>query len=149
VQFIFAGKAHRRTSRAKEFIKAITHWSRDPRFRSHLVFLEDHDMELGRYLVQGTDVWLNTPRRPHEASGTSGMKAAMNGALHMSVLDGWWAEAYAPGVGWAIGGGETYADEASRFVESRGASTISSSRKWCRLLQPRQAGACRVRGSAA
>ena len=120
VQFIFAGKAHPQDQPGKEFIKAIYHWSRDPRFRSHLVFLEDHDMELGRYLVQGVDVWLNTPRRPLEASGTSGMKAAMNGALHMSVLDGWWAEAYSPGVGWAIGGGETYADEGYQdFVESR------------------------------
>jgi len=120
VQFIFAGKSHPQDQPGKEFIKAIYHWSRDPRFRSHLVFLEDHDMELGRYMVQGVDVWLNTPRRPHEASGTSGMKAAMNGALHMSVLDGWWAEAYAPGVGWAIGGGETYADEGYQdFVESR------------------------------
>jgi starch phosphorylase len=120
VQFIFAGKAHPQDQPGKEFIKAIYHWSRDPRFRSHLVFLEDHDMELGRYMVQGVDVWLNTPRRPHEASGTSGMKAAMNGALHMSVLDGWWAEAYAPGVGWAIGGGEIYADEGYQdFDESR------------------------------
>jgi starch phosphorylase len=120
VQFIFAGKAHPQDHPGKEFIKAIYHWSRDPRFRSHLVFLEDHDMELGRYLVQGVDVWLNTPRRPLEASGTSGMKAAMNGALQMSVLDGWWAEAYAPGVGWAIGGGETYSDEGYQdFVESR------------------------------
>ena len=120
VQFIFAGKSHPQDQPGKEFIKAIYHWSRDSRFRSHLVFLEDHDMELGRYMVQGVDVWLNTPRRPHEASGTSGMKAAMNGALHMSVLDGWWAEAYAPGVGWAIGGGETYSEEAYQdFVESR------------------------------
>ena len=139
VQFIFAGKSHPQDQPGKEFIKAIYHWSRDPRFRSHLVFLEDHDMELGRYMVQGVDIWLNTPRRPHEASGTSGMKAAMNGALHMSVLDGWWAEAYAPGVGWSIGGGETYAEEAYQdFVESR-AIYDPSSRKSAALLQPRQA----------
>jgi starch phosphorylase len=120
VQFIFAGKAHPQDQPGKEFIKAIAHFARDPRFRSRLVFLEDHDMELGRYLVQGADVWLNTPRRPYEASGTSGMKAVMNGALHMSVPDGWWEEGYFPGGGWAIGAGEVYTDEAYQdFVESR------------------------------
>ena len=74
------------------------------------MFLENYDMAIGRYLVQGVDVWLNTPRRPKEASGTSGMKATMNGALHVSTLDGWWAEAYRPDLGWSIGGGEEYAD---------------------------------------
>ncbi|HTF57039.1 MAG TPA: alpha-glucan family phosphorylase [Planctomycetota bacterium] len=120
VQFIFAGKAHPQDQPGKEFIKMIAHFARDPRFRGRVVFLEDHDMELARYLVQGCDVWLNTPRRPYEASGTSGMKAVINGALHMSVPDGWWEEGYSPGVGWAIGGGEMYADEAYQdFVESR------------------------------
>jgi len=76
------------------------------------VFLEDYDMHVARYLVQGADVWLNVPRRPLEASGTSGMKAAVNGALNLSVLDGWWAEGYSPDCGWAIGSGEQYDDPA-------------------------------------
>jgi starch phosphorylase len=83
------------------------------------VFLEDYDMVIARYLVQGVDVWLNTPRRPLEASGTSGMKAAMNGVLNLSVLDGWWAEAYRRDVGWAIGLGEEYTDEQMQdYIES-------------------------------
>ena len=81
-----------------------------PRLRDRIVFLEDYDMHMARYLVQGADVWLNVPRRPLEASGTSGMKAAVNGALNLSVLDGWWAEGYSPACGWAIGGGEQYDD---------------------------------------
>jgi starch phosphorylase len=78
--------------------------------RPRLVFLENYDMNIARYLVQGVDVWLNTPLRPHEASGTSGMKAAANGVLNCSILDGWWAEAYTPEVGWVIGSGEDYDD---------------------------------------
>ena len=81
-----------------------------PEFRRRIVFLEDYDQVVARYLVQGVDVWLNTPRRPMEASGTSGMKAAFNGALNLSILDGWWDEAYSPRTGWAIGKGEDYQD---------------------------------------
>ncbi len=110
VQIIFAGKAHPADDPGKKLIKELVHVSRDKSFRHRIVFLEDYDMAIGRYLVQGVDVWLNTPRRPKEASGTSGMKAAMNGALHLSTLDGWWAEAYRPDVGWCIGGGEEYVD---------------------------------------
>ena len=84
--------------------------ARQERFRRDVVFLEDYDMAVARYLVQGADVWLNTPLRPREASGTSGMKATANGVLNLSVLDGWWDEAYQPDVGWAIGRGETYDD---------------------------------------
>src|SRR5205807_4711714 len=91
-------------------IRAIVQFARNPAVRRRMVFLENYDINVARYLVQGVDVWLNTPRRPYEASGTSGMKAAANGVLNCSVLDGWWVEGYAADVGWAIGHGETYAD---------------------------------------
>ncbi len=110
VQIIFAGKAHPRDDPGKELIRTIVTLARQERFRRRIVFLEDYGMTVGRYLVQGCDVWLNTPRRPREASGTSGMKAAANGVLNLSILDGWWDEAYIPGVGWAIGRGEMYDD---------------------------------------
>ncbi|HNT76602.1 MAG TPA: alpha-glucan family phosphorylase [Anaerolineae bacterium] len=111
VQFIFAGKAHPYDNPGKELIQQILNLSRQEGFRRHIVFLEDYDMTIARYMVQGADVWLNTPRRPREASGTSGMKAAANGVLNLSILDGWWDEAYTSEVGWAIGRGELYADE--------------------------------------
>jgi glycogen phosphorylase len=114
VQIIFAGKAHPQDQPAKELIKSVVHFANDPRLRYSLVFLEDYDINVGRYLFQGADVWLNTPRRPLEASGTSGMKAAMNGGLNVSILDGWWAEGCSPDVGWAIGAGETYSDPAEQ-----------------------------------
>ncbi len=110
VQIVFAGKAHPQDGPAKEIIKSVVHFASDPRIRHRLVFLENYDINVARYLVQGVDVWLNTPRRPLEASGTSGMKAAANGALNVSVLDGWWCEGYAADTGWAIGRGEVYAD---------------------------------------
>ncbi|MBI2767947.1 MAG: alpha-glucan family phosphorylase [Chloroflexi bacterium] len=110
VQFIFAGKAHPRDEPAKQLIREVVQHSRRPEFRDRLVVLERYDVELARTLVQGADVWLNTPLRPLEASGTSGMKAVANGALHLSVLDGWWAEAYRQGAGWAIGGENTSED---------------------------------------
>ncbi|MEP6870394.1 MAG: alpha-glucan family phosphorylase [Anaerolineaceae bacterium] len=103
VQFIFSGKAHPRDEPAKQLIREVLQHSRTPEFRDRLVLLERYDVELARSLVQGCDVWINTPLRPLEASGTSGMKATANGALHLSVLDGWWWEAYRPGLGWAIG----------------------------------------------
>ncbi len=110
VQVIFAGKAHPRNDPGKELIRQIVGLASQERFRHRLVFLEDYDMAVARYLVQGADVWLNTPLRPREASGTSGMKATANGVLNLSTLDGWWDEAYQPDVGWAIGRGETYDD---------------------------------------
>ena len=103
VQFLFAGKAHPRDEAAKQLIKEVVAHSRHPELRGRLIVLERYDVDLARALVQGCDVWLNTPLRPLEASGTSGMKAVANGALHMSVMDGWWAEAYKPGLGWALG----------------------------------------------
>ncbi len=110
VQFVFAGKAHPADNEGKELIKQIVNFARDPAVRKRVVFIENYDMNVARYLVQGVDVWLNTPRRPYEASGTSGMKAAANGVLNCSILDGWWVEGYSPEVGWAIGHGENYAD---------------------------------------
>jgi starch phosphorylase len=110
VQLIIAGKAHPSDLDAKRLIRDIISIAREERFRRHIVFIEDYDMEAARYLVEGADVWLNTPRRPNEACGTSGMKAIVNGALHVSTLDGWWAEAYTPDVGWTIGTDEEYSD---------------------------------------
>jgi len=110
VQILFAGKAHPKDEPGKELIRQIVQLARRPEFRRRIVFLEDYDQVVARYMVEGVDVWLNTPRRPLEASGTSGMKAAFNGALNLSILDGWWDEAYSPNTGWAIGRGEEYAD---------------------------------------
>ena len=120
VQFVFAGKAHPKDDAGKELIRRIVHFARDSDVRRRIVFLEDYDMAMARYLVQGVDVWLNNPRRPMEASGTSGMKVIANGGLNFSVLDGWWDEGYDPTVGWAIGRGEDYTDETYQdHVESQ------------------------------
>jgi starch phosphorylase len=114
VQIIYAGKAHPQDTEGKELIRQVVALAREKDFRRKLVFLEDHDMAAARYMVQGVDVWLNTPLRPLEASGTSGMKAAANGTLNLSTLDGWWDEAWKMGrtsdisPGWAIGQGESY-----------------------------------------
>jgi glycogen phosphorylase len=112
VQILLAGKAHPADDGGKRLIQEIVQFSRDPRSAGRVVFLTDYELTLARQLVQGVDVWLNTPIRPLEASGTSGMKAAMNGVLNCSILDGWWAEAYGPEVGFAIGGPEESTDEA-------------------------------------
>ena len=110
VQIIFAGKAHPRDDPGKGLIRQIVELAHRQEFRRRLVFLEDYDVAVARYLVQGVDVWLNTPLRLQEASGTSGMKATANGVLNLSILDGWWDEAYRPEVGWAIGRREKYDD---------------------------------------
>jgi starch phosphorylase len=110
VQMVVAGKAHPRDDGGKEMIRQIVQFARRPEARNRIVFLEDYDLTVARHLVQGVDLWLNTPRRPMEASGTSGMKVLANGGLNASVPDGWWAEGYDPRVGWAIGHGEEYAD---------------------------------------
>ena len=109
VQVIFAGKAHPRDDPAKGLIRELVHRTRYNGLRN-VVFIEDYDVAVARYMLQGADLWLNTPRLLQEASGTSGMKAAANGALNLSVLDGWWAEGYQPDIGWAIGRGEVYED---------------------------------------
>ncbi|HPX90123.1 MAG TPA: alpha-glucan family phosphorylase, partial [Spirochaetota bacterium] len=111
VQIVFSGKAHPRDTQGKEFIKEIIHVSRDERLRKKIVFLEDYDINTARYMIQGVDLWLNTPIRPKEASGTSGMKVVVNGGINVSVLDGWWDEAYNSANGWAIGNGEVYEDQ--------------------------------------
>ena len=120
VQIIFAGKAHPNDDLAKDLLREITAISRDPAFEGRLVFVEDYDMGLARDLVQGCDVWLNLPIPPQEASGTSGMKAAANGVLNASVLDGWWDEAYTPEAGWAIGRADVD-DERQRDASDAGA----------------------------
>lgn len=115
VQLIYSGKAHPQDNQGKELLRKIGELTRDPEMGRRIVFLEEYDMSVARYLVQGVDVWLNTPARPNEASGTSGMKAAANGALNLSTLDGWWDEVWNDvetprGVGWSIGKGEMYSD---------------------------------------
>jgi len=115
LQLIFAGKAHPQDDAGKELIRRITEVSRDPVLGRHVVFLEDYDMAVARAMVQGVDVWLNTPLRPNEASGTSGMKAVANAVLNLSVPDGWWDEVWndpnnSKKMGWAIGKGESYSD---------------------------------------
>jgi len=108
VQIVIAGKAHPADEGGKYLIKRIVEFSRDPEIVGKIVFVEDYDIRLGRRLVQGVDVWLNNPERPREASGTSGIKAAANGVLNLSILDGWWDEGYNGKNGWAIGNGEEY-----------------------------------------
>ena len=103
VQFIFAGKAHPRDDEGKRFIQHIIHLSKHTELKGHLVFLENYDVHVARQMVSGCDIWLNNPRRPLEASGTSGMKASFHGCLNMSILDGWWREGYDGTNGFAIG----------------------------------------------
>ncbi len=108
VQLIFAGKAHPQDNPGKQVIRDIIHFAREEEVRNKIVFLEDYDIGVARKMVQGCDIWLNNPRPPKEASGTSGMKAAVNGVIHVSTLDGWWADIFTPEIGWAIGAGEKY-----------------------------------------
>jgi starch phosphorylase len=108
IQFIFAGKAHPRDVPGKDVLKRMAGLMHDPRFAGRVLFIEDYDINVARHLVQGVDVWLNTPRRPLEASGTSGQKVVLNGGLNLSILDGWWAEAYDGLNGFAVGAGETH-----------------------------------------
>jgi len=122
VQFFFAGKAHPRDKAGQDLIKYIVEISRRPEFQGRIVFLENYDMTLARILVQGVDIWLNTPTRPLEASGTSGMKATMNGVMNFSVLDGWWCEGYRPNAGWALPQERVYDDQ--NFQDELDAATI-------------------------
>ncbi|HTS34791.1 MAG TPA: alpha-glucan family phosphorylase [Candidatus Solibacter sp.] len=110
VQFVFAGKAHPLDEPGKRVLQQIAEMMRDPKFRDKFVFVEDYDINVGRHFVQGVDVWLNNPRRPQEASGTSGQKVVLNGGLNLSILDGWWAEAYDGMNGFAIGTGRTHSN---------------------------------------
>ena len=110
VQIVFAGKAHPADEPGKLVIQQVYRAVKDARSGGRLVFLEDYEMNIARHMVQGVDIWLNTPRRPMEASGTSGIKAAMNGVLNFSVMDGWWREAYNGENGWAVGSDRDYND---------------------------------------
>jgi starch phosphorylase len=113
VQLILAGKAHPADQAGQDLIREWIEFIRRPEVRSHAIFLSDYDMLLTEHLVQGVDVWINTPRRPWEACGTSGMKVLVNGGINLSELDGWWAEAYTPEVGWALGDGQEHGDDPS------------------------------------
>ena len=110
IQLVFAGKAHPDDNEGKDIIKQIVEFTQNPDVRHRVVFLEDYDINIARYMVQGCDAWLNTPRRPNEACGTSGIKAAANGGLNISILDGWWCEGFRQTRGWAIGNGDIYDD---------------------------------------
>ena len=114
VQIVFAGKAHPNDQPGQEFIRQVYEYSRRPEFEGRVVFLEDYDIDMARRLVSGADVWLNTPIRPHEASGTSGQKAGLNGLPNCSIIDGWWEEGFSGGNGWAIGERRDYQDDNTR-----------------------------------
>ena len=111
MQIIIAGKAHPDDMAGQALVKQWMAFIRRPEARQRIIFLSDYDMHLGEHMVQGVDIWLNTPRRPWEACGTSGMKVLVNGGLNLSVLDGWWAEAYSPEIGWSLGDGEEHGDD--------------------------------------
>ena len=111
LQVVFSGKAHPRDENGKALVADVIRWSRSRAFRGRVVFLEDYDISLGRLLTQGADVWLNNPRRPREASGTSGQKVVLNGGLNCSVLDGWWPEGFDGTNGWAIGLPQHYSSQ--------------------------------------
>jgi starch phosphorylase len=111
VQLIIAGKAHPADQAGQALIQQWTQFIRRPEARRHVIFLSDYNMLLSEYLVQGVDVWINTPRRPWEACGTSGMKVLVNGGINLSELDGWWAEAFTPEVGWSLGDGLEHSDD--------------------------------------
>jgi starch phosphorylase len=122
IQFIFAGKAHPKDEPGKALIQKIANLRHDPRFADRVVFVEDYDINVCRHLVQGVDVWLNNPRRPLEASGTSGQKVVLNGGINLSILDGWWAEAYDGSNGFAIGTGSRHVSDA--ITDQRDASNL-------------------------
>jgi starch phosphorylase len=124
IQFIFAGKAHPADEPGKALIRQIANLRHDERFAGRVVFVEDYDINVARHLVQGVDVWLNTPRRPLEASGTSGQKVVLNGGLNLSVLDGWWAEAFDGKNGFAIGNGRSHSSD--QVTDQRDAESLLS-----------------------
>jgi len=137
VQIVVAGKAHPQDGPGKDVMQAIVELSRDPSVAGRVVFLADYDIALARTIIPGCDIWLNTPRRPYEASGTSGMKAAVNGVLNVSVLDGWWAEAYEPALGWAIDGDSDEADAAQLYelLEEQVVPTFVDRDRWVTMMK--------------
>ncbi len=136
VQIVVAGKAHPQDAPGKDVMQAIVELSRG-RAAGRVVFLEDYDIDLACTIIPGCDIWLNTPRRPYEASGTSGMKAAVNGVLNLSVLDGWWAEAYDPAYGWAIDGGsdEADAEQLYRLLEDEVVPRFGDRAAWTEMMR--------------
>ena len=137
VQIVVAGKAHPQDAPGKDVMQRIVELSRDPALAGQVVFLENYNIALAQAIIPGCDIWLNTPRRPYEASGTSGMKAAVNGVPNLSVLDGWWAEAYDPSVGWALAGesDETDAAELYRLLEDEVVAALRRPRAWVELMK--------------
>jgi glycogen phosphorylase len=137
VQIVVAGKAHPQDVEGKDVMQRIVELSRDPAVAGRVVFLENYDLDLARAIIPGCDIWLNTPRRPHEASGTSGMKAAVNGVPNLSVLDGWWAEAYSPEVGWALEGttDDADAEQLYRVLEEQVVPRFESRDQWVELMK--------------
>jgi starch phosphorylase len=124
LQLVFAGKAHPHDHPAKELIRQVAQLAREDELKHRIVFLEDYDHEIAHHMVQGVDVWLNTPRRPLEASGTSGMKVPINGGINLSVLDGWWCEGYRGDNGWAIGAGEEYEEKDLEYQDQVESSSL-------------------------
>ncbi len=137
VQIVVAGKAHPEDAPGKDVMQRIVELSRDPAVAGHVVFLENYNIELAQAIIPGCDIWLNTPRRPYEASGTSGMKAAVNGVPNLSVLDGWWAEAYDPSLGWALAGtsDEDDAAELYRLLETDVVPRYADREAWVELMK--------------
>jgi glycogen phosphorylase len=137
VQIVVAGKAHPQDAAGKDVMQRIVELSHAPAAAGRVVFLENYDLDLARMIIPGCDIWLNTPRRPHEASGTSGMKAAVNGVPNLSVLDGWWAEAYNPEVGWALEGttDEADAEQLYRVLEEQVVPRFADRDAWVRMMK--------------
>ena len=137
VQIVVAGKAHPQDTPGKDVMQQIVELSHEPSTRGKIVFLENYNIALAAEIIPGVDVWLNTPRRPHEASGTSGMKAAVNGVLNFSVLDGWWAEAYDPAVGWAIEGLSDKEDtqQLYRVLEQEIVPAFADRARWVSMMK--------------
>jgi starch phosphorylase len=137
VQIVVAGKAHPQDVEGKDVMQRIVELSRNPAVAGRVVFLENYDLDLARAIIPGCDIWLNTPRRPHEASGTSGMKAAVNGVPNLSVLDGWWAEAYNPEVGWALDGttDDADAEQLYRVLEEQVVPRFESHEDWVEMMK--------------
>jgi starch phosphorylase len=137
LQIVVAGKAHPQDGPGKDVMQHIVELSRDPATAGRVVFLENYNLALAQSIIPGCDIWLNTPRRPYEASGTSGMKAAVNGVPNLSVLDGWWAEAYSPAVGWALAGedDEADADALYRILEEQVIPAFADRGRWVELMK--------------
>ena len=137
MQIVVAGKAHPQDAAGKDVMQRIVELSHAPAVAGRIVFLENYDLDLARTIIPGCDIWLNTPRRPHEASGTSGMKAAVNGVPNLSVLDGWWAEAYNPEVGWALDGtnDEADAEQLYRVLEQQVVPRFADRDAWVEMMK--------------